>query len=44
MTSRGFEKIFVITGLQHTFPVFRTETEALNAVRDWFTAVPSKRP
>ena len=37
------EKIFTITGLQRVFPIFRTETEAVNTARSWVAAVPPKR-
>jgi len=38
------EKIFTITGLHRVFPIFRTETEAVNTARSWIVAVvPPKR-
>src|SRR5439155_20906071 len=37
------EKIFTITGLHRVFPIFRTETEAVNTPRSWIVAVPPKR-
>jgi len=37
------EKIFTITGLQRVFPIFRTETDAMNEARNWIAAVPPKR-
>jgi len=37
------EKIFTITGLQRVFPIFRTETDAMNEARSWIAAVPPKR-
>ena len=36
-------KIFTITGLQRVFPIFRTETDAMNEARSWIAAVPPKR-
>src|SRR5438876_6989564 len=37
------DKIFTITGLHRVFPIFRTETEAVNTARSWIVAVPPKR-
>jgi len=34
------EKVFAITGLRETFPIFRTEADAAAAARDWIGAPP----